>query len=256
MIDRSLLTLPVFSPLALLLPGQFIAIGILGPIYFYFFYVFTPMEKLSTVRLRSMNAAYSLAVLPVVVVAYLLPHFGSYLDPSLKNRHWWNWVWQLYPVWGSAVFFAIATIISSSGVGSERALPPTPQLLISRSTVGVFALISTIVYWYAIYTSDWSVPELFVPQYFLTRPQEGLTALRTIIQFDYISTFGAALLWLAYSFRDLKAADKCDISWARTLWVAFVIGLVFGPGTLVLIGWIAREHVLTTSDYDEDKKDI
>ena len=67
--------------------AQIISIGILGPIYFYIYYVFTLIEKSAASDFRLTNRAYSVDLLPSSLLLYCIPHFLSYFHPSLEVRH-------------------------------------------------------------------------------------------------------------------------------------------------------------------------
>lgn len=216
--------------------AQMIPIGILSPIFFFFFYVFTPIEMVRAASFRTINKAYAAAVLPTIALAYYTPLFPCYFHPSLETRNWWNWLWQLYPVWGSIVLFLLSKIRGSK--------PNFPSV---RATLGALATVNTAVYWYTLYASDLPLLEILVPKYLILSPQDPGVALRTIIQYDFICSFGAGYLWLAYHFWDLKAAGVCSVSWIRILGTAVVTSTIFGPGTMFLLGWSVRERFLATS---------
>jgi hypothetical protein len=92
---------------------------------------------------------------------------------------------------------------------------------------------------------------LFIPKYFSEKPQEADVALRTILQYDYICTFGAAFLWLALHFRDLEAEGICKLRYGRTFLLVALIGGAFGPGTLLLLAWLVREEILAAHADDD-----
>ena len=141
-----------------------------------------------------------------------------------------------------------APVVQSRGCSSRR---------IIRSSVGVLAAVNTVTYWYTIYTSDLSLVELFVPKYLIDAPVETDAAMRTIIQYDYICCFGAALLWLAFVLRDLKEIKNCgsvQVLWALILVLAVALSGVCGVGTMLLVGWTWREEILAKKEPNETRK--
>ncbi|KPM41950.1 hypothetical protein AK830_g4627 [Neonectria ditissima] len=234
-------------PFLLVFLAQILGIGNLGPLYFYLYYVFTPVEKVTAEDFALTDWASCAAVLPTVVLVYHVPHLPSYFHQSLEARNWWNWVWQLFPVWGSVLMFVLTNMLSLGTAPKSLERVKKPQINTLRATVGVLAAVNVAIYWYTLYNSKFSLSELFIPKYFSENPQEPDVALRTIIQYDYLCTFSGGILWLAYSFRDLEVAGFCKFRYLRTICIAGVIAAVFSPGTLFLVAWLAREELLASN---------
>jgi hypothetical protein len=241
----------ILSPFLLAFPAQLGGIGFLAPLYFYFFYIFTSAERLTSGNFLLKNWASCVAVLPTVFLTYLVPHLPSYFHQSLEARNWWNWVWQLFPIWGSVCFFVISQAVAILFRQNTNASPQPAPLNPIRITVIILALINTGIWWYTMYHSTFSLRELFIPKYFSEKPQEADVALRTILQYDYICTFGAAFLWLALHFRDLEAEGICKLRYGRTFLLVALIGGAFGPGTLLLLAWLVREEILAAHADDD-----
>lgn len=220
--------------------AQMIPIGLLSPIFFYIYYVLTPTEQPKGANSRLFDKACASAVLPTVVLAYFIPHFFCYFHPSLEARNWWNWVWQLYPVWGAAVLYVFSRLYAH-----QR------ELRVVRATVAILAIVSTVVYWYSLSTSNLPFLEIFAPDYLIQSPDSAELALRTIIQYDFICTFAAGYLWLALHFWDLKASGV-QVSLVRLSGASFIVGSVFGPGPLLLFVWIWREEFLASDKSSSD----
>jgi len=147
--------------------------------------------------------------------------------------------------------YALGKTVMPNTMQYDRVYAVNRDMPILRITVTVAAIVSTGVYWYTLATAGLSVREMFVPEYFLNKPQEADVAIRTILQYDQICSFSAGLLWLSYLFSDLKNAGMCDYSWSRIISTAVATGIAFGPGTLFLIGWIAREEILATKRHKD-----
>lgn len=220
--------------------AQMIPIGLLSPIFFYLYYVLTPTEQPKGVGSRIFDKASASAVLPTVLLAYFVPHFFCYFHPSLEARNWWNWIWQLYPVWGAAALYLFSRLYAH-----QR------ELRVVRATVAALAVVSTVVYWYTLSMSNLPLLEIFAPDYLIQSPDSAELALRTIIQYDFICTFAAGYLWLAFHFWDLKASGV-QVSLVRLFGASFIVGTVFGPGALLLFGWIWREELLAPDKISRD----
>ncbi|KAF4984062.1 hypothetical protein FZEAL_675 [Fusarium zealandicum] len=224
--------------------SQLFGIGVLAPVYFYSFYIVTPSYKLMTPSAHLPGMAPCLAILPTLALGYYSSHFPSFLHSSLEARHWWNWIWQLFPVWGSLVMVILSNIMPTGN--HQRANDSSAILRVLRPTVLVIGLVSTATYWYTLSQLEYPLSEILVPQYLVASPTEPEVCLRTIIQYDCICSFSAGFMWLAYQFRDLDKAGVCAVPWIRSLLVAAVLGCIFGPGTLFIGVWLLKEEVMAS----------
>ncbi|CAI6092521.1 unnamed protein product [Clonostachys chloroleuca] len=219
--------------------GQFMTVGILSPIYFFTLYVKSPLSKLNTPTARSIPASDAVAVLPTVALAYYSSQLPSHFHPEYEARLWYTWVWQIYPVWGSAIFFVLSKTLGPT-------LGPKQTMSVLKPTFAFFVVLNVASYWYTLLASGISFFDIMIPIYFIEAPPSAQEVLRTIVQYDYIFTFGAMTLWLAYSFCDLKAAGIMKTSWITIVVVAIVTSCSAGLGTTVLLGWLWREQLLST----------
>ncbi|KAI5459318.1 hypothetical protein BGZ63DRAFT_390708 [Mariannaea sp. PMI_226] len=241
-------------PFLLAFFAQLGGVGILGPLYFYFFYVFSSVKNLTSDNFVLRNGASCVAVLPTVLLAYHLPLFPSYFHPSLEARNWWNWVWQLYPVWGSILLFVLSNVFGLLFKQTPNNTSHQVQLSTIRVTVGTLALINSAVWWYSLSQSTYSWSAIFVPQNLFQKPEAIDLAMRLVLQYDYICSFAAVVLWLALQFRDLGAQGVYDLRYAQSIAITALIGVVFGPGTLLLFIWLVREEILVARLYSGKMK--
>jgi hypothetical protein len=225
-----------------LLLSQIIAVGCTAPIFFFLAYVFAPEYKLTAPSLRRLSAGPYWALLPVLVLSYYVSHFPSYFSASLERRNWWNWIWQLYPVWGSGLMFVL-----SKALDKPTREPNTDRHRL-RIAMGACSSISMGTWWYSLASMKDYIFEVFLPQYLITFPQDPNVGLRTVIQYDYICCFAAGYLWLAYHFRDMERVGVCRVPWFKAIGVSVVLGLVVGPGTLFPVLWLLREELLIAAE--------
>ncbi|KAF4334085.1 hypothetical protein FBEOM_12096 [Fusarium beomiforme] len=245
-------TFPMIKyPVVFLFLSQMFGIGCLAPIFFFLFYVFTPAYKLTTPSLYSPGLAPCIALLPTIVLGYYITHFPSFFHSSLETRNWWNWIWQLFPIWGSIIMLILSKMISQTKEHSSKALKQ--ELNAIRLTVGIISVISTGTWWYTILNMDSTIFQVFIPQHFLTTPQDPILGLRTVIQFDYICCYSAGFLWLAYHFKDLENVGICSISWIRAACASAGLGCLLGPGTMFTLLWLLREELLVATQTDIKK---
>ncbi|KAI1072004.1 hypothetical protein LB507_005135 [Fusarium sp. FIESC RH6] len=229
-------------PMFFLLLSQIIAIGCTAPIFFFLAYVFAPEQKLPALIPGRPGAGRYRALIPMLVLSYYIPHLRSYFSTSLEKRNWWNWIWQLYPVWGSGFMFVL-----SRAFRHEFKLLKADRIKF-KIDMGMCSIISMVTWWYTVASMKDSIFEVFVPHYLVTFPQDPDVGLRTVIQYDYICCFAAGYLWLAYHFRDMKKVGICSVSWFKAVSVCIVLGFVIGPGTLFPILWLLREELLIAAE--------
>ncbi|KAH6992981.1 hypothetical protein EDB82DRAFT_427542 [Fusarium venenatum] len=246
---QSLVFLTDFAgiPVVFLFVSQIIAIGCTAPIFFFLAYIFTPAYKLTTPSLGRLSVGPCKAIYAAVILGYYLPHFPSYFNDSLENRNWWNWIWQLFPVWCCSIMFVLSKVLARMNKSNGKLNSERDAL---RILIGACSFISMAAWWCTVAFMSDSVFEVFVPQYLINYPQDPSVGLRTVIQFDYICCYAAGYLWLAYHFRDLEKVGVCSISWVRAIGVTVVLGFVVGPGTLFPILWLLREELLIAANVE------
>ncbi|KAM0515470.1 hypothetical protein ACHAPE_005995 [Trichoderma viride] len=229
--------------------GQFVTLGAVAPLYLYLFYALSPLSKYSTANARQFDLAGVAAALPSTFATFLFPLGISFFHPNLEVRHLANWYWQIFPITGSILLFALSSAIRP--FVASRQTEPVQQHSKTSINVrgGIMATVSAASYWYMLLFSPLPVSELFFPKYFIELPEDALTATFTLLQYDYISASGTVLLWLAYNFGDLKNAGVCRLSWARIILYSVAIGVVGGPGVLVWVGWLARENMMAKLEH-------
>ncbi|KAL6701338.1 hypothetical protein J3F84DRAFT_354531 [Trichoderma pleuroticola] len=230
--------------------AQFVTVGNIAPLYFYFFYVFSPLKKYSTASARLIDGAGVLAILPTLLVVYYIPHLISLFHPDFETRHLANWIWQLYPLWASILLFTLSSVI-------RPFLSDNAEVVQRRNKTGIRVIggamitLSTISYWYMLLFSPLSVSDVLIPKYFVELPKDTPTSLLSIFQYDFITSFTSILLWLAYHLGDLKSAGICQLSWPRILLSSIVIGCLGGPGVLVWVGWLTREEMMASMEHSK-----
>ncbi|KAG5951395.1 hypothetical protein E4U53_003180 [Claviceps sorghi] len=253
-----------------LLPGTIAALtlaqlatgGVILPILFFLWHVSTdPLHLRRGGGKRASPASpgtSALAILPTVLLVFFVPHFAAHLSPDLRARHWWNWLWQPFPVWGSALYFAL---VAALALASElQDLVPRflatrirwyTRLQATRLVAVCAAVISIGTYRYVLGASGFSWWRLYVPSQVLAPAEHPEAVMGILLQFDYLSIFGSALSWLALQLADLKAARVMTMSWARVVVLGAVCGVLCGPGALCWLGWMAREELLASAGGEE-----
>lgn len=169
----------------------------------------------------------------------------SYLHSSYESRHWWNWIWQLYPIWGS-----LAHLVFSKAMPAAKNTKATV-----RVTMCLIAAATTANFWYLRLCAPFSWAEVFVPAWDAAEGAlDDRFYLRTLLQWDYACYTGAALMWLAYSLASLKTMGACRVSWVSLFVGAAVVGLLGGLGTMIVVGWLVREEMLSGQAGNKSEK--
>ncbi|KAK5992875.1 hypothetical protein PT974_06297 [Cladobotryum mycophilum] len=243
---QSLIFLTDLAPIVLVtsLLGQILGMGNLSPAYHYFLYIFSPVEKLAANNGSFIDEAGVASVLAVIPL-YLIPHFLSFFHPNLGARLWWNWLWQLFPLWCSLTLFVLTRVIPSTPLlGAWVKFVRKNNRIVIMVILSGLTLVTTSVYLYSLITSGFSPYELFIPNHFWKMPETPGDSVKAFMHYDYISCISSPLLWLAYSLYELKTEGGGKISWLQVCLDTLITAALGGPGSLVVITWMRRERVL------------
>jgi hypothetical protein len=115
---------------------------------------------------------------------------------------------------------------------------------ITRFTVLFLLVLCTGMHWYSFFFADSTRVEEFVPEYFISSPEDPFTALRVLIQYDAICVYVATTLWLLYLFRDLQAAGETKASLFMVVVIGSAASTTFGIGTVLVLLWAWRNEIL------------
>jgi hypothetical protein len=219
--------------------------GLVPNIYLYFYHIFRPIQRSKATPAQwKLDGAVCIAVLPSMVVGYYIPHFLGYFHSSLEARHWWSWLWQLFPVWVGILVAVISRAVRLNPAWSQWLDAPGRAFAIAKNTGYAIAFVNGAVDWMVVVTSGISLSTMFLPKYFLQNPETFHDAMQAILQYDYICCLGGFLLWTIYSFADVKAAGICDMSWTQLAVMAIIATPFLGLGNFLLIAWVVREDMI------------
>ena len=223
------------------LAAQMLGIGVVGPLYYFFHYVFSPLEIYMAPDGRSTSLAYTRTVLPAMALAYYVPHFMADLAASPVTRMQWNWLWQMFPVWVAAAQRLAAWTRLSADTAQHDPARDVPWL---RASVAALAALSAAVWIYVLRNAPVPLAEMFVPA--LDAPADLVPFLRNFVQLDHVFCFGSSFVWLVLLIRDLKVAGMTEVSWFSIVLVGVCVTVVAGPAVAVGLGWLWRENILAT----------
>jgi hypothetical protein len=232
--------------------GQLLGIGVVSPIYYFLYYVFTPIEnfKASDMRLGRMN--YALAILPALLLTYYIPAFAMMDSPTLAVRDSWLFFWQLFPFWTLFATTLMSIFVHDSTV-SDRFNAPNRDLPVIRYTIGTLVALSSATWLWTCYNAS-DVPSfyrLFVPEILPSKSTDYVTFAREFLKLDELSLFGNTFLWLGYLFWDMKAAGMVKASWFKLIFYLLCTTCALGPGAAAGLGWLWREDILANTRHKD-----
>jgi hypothetical protein len=231
-------------PTLFTLTAQLLGIGVVSPIYYFFHYISTPIEKFKATDMRLTRLNYSLAILPAIIVAYYIPLYAMLHWQTVSGRQSWLFFWQMSPVWISITALSLSYFIPNT-TASDRLKAPKRDLPVMQYTIGVLSAFSAALWIRTNYTSPYGFASLFLPETIPSQTSNFLTFIRDFLKFDELSLFGNTLIWLGYLFWDIKHAGMINTSWLTIIFYATSSLLVLGPGATAGLGWLWREDIIT-----------
>jgi hypothetical protein len=225
-----------------------LGIGVVGPVYFALHYISARIANFKALDHRLTNLAYTRTVLPVLVVAFYIPHYLCYFSADLATRHSAAWIWQLSPAWISGLQILLSKTVSPDTIETDKVDAPTRDLPTIRYTVGACVVLASTVWLSVLARSPFSLATIFLPP--LGAQTTGwISTARVILQVDHVVCWTSALLWLSYLFADMKYAGMVTQSWATIFAGVALSSLALGPGATFGLGWLWREDILVTKKH-------
>ncbi|KAG8627689.1 hypothetical protein KVT40_003562 [Elsinoe batatas] len=233
-------------PCLLGLGGQLAGFGLVSSVFLALFWTRSQIQNFKARDMRLTSMKWTSTVLPAMVIGAIVPNWLQFFAPAGQQRHWWNWVWQVYPVNVGVVQWVLAHTVARDTVKEDRLRAPLRDLRCIAWTVGSLGAVSAGTWVWTVATMEFSLREVFVPVG-LPGSQEGFEdIMRVWLQWDEVLSVGNVVLWVLYSFWDLKAAGMVTESWPSLVLLLGVGMVVVGPGAAIAAAWGYREWVLAT----------
>jgi hypothetical protein len=206
---------------------------------------------------RAVPVAYAQALLPCLILGYLLPTILIYLPYSNAfMTQGYIALWQPAPL---IVNLLLLILVPTYSVGQ-----PKPKTTAAGSTDDVKYLkrvyilcfvVGAVTHWAAVaicfLTSDpnltfihafWPNKELFIGANINTTLSEGLLY---IFQIDFWVIFGSSLIWAYLAVLDTnRASGRSFVPPIKAIAVIALNTFVFGPAATVAAIWFSRESTL------------
>jgi hypothetical protein len=224
--------------------GQLLGVGVVSSLYYFLYYISTPIEKFKATDMRLTRLNYSLAILPVLIVCYYTPVFAMLYWPTRSGREAWLFLWQMFPLWISLAGLFVSSFIPNTTM-SDRIKAPKRDLPVMRYTIGILAAISASIWIWSVLGNFSAILTIFVPDNFPRETSTFMAFTRDFLKVDELFLFGNTFLWLSYLFRDLKHAGMINTTWLSLVLYCGCSVILFGPGATVALGWLYREDAIT-----------
>lgn len=226
-----------------LLAYQVVAGALVVPMYFF---CQLRLPSLRT-RSRTLPASSARVLLPSIVIGYVFPAFLGFYSSrwSVSKNQLCIGIFQLFPVLIPATRLVLSAVFDTinspkPAVASRRQMTHLKVLYLGATLVSSLTHLYTTA---GIFSqTDLSLWEFYVPN--LLAPSFDGKVL-AFLQFDYIIIMFSTLLWIWL--------DSSVIQSGISLTLALLLGLVFGPGTVIGLLLTYREAGLDkNSDFKLD----
>lgn len=229
---------------------QLKGVGLIAPIFYMLDYLRVPLPHLLHGNRAEIAPATSISLLLATLVGHHLPNFACFLVPSLKDRRWWNAVWQLFPVTIPLIQFLMSYPRRRHAKAEHEAAKEKKDKTSMQSirfTYGSFALISALTFIYARHSApaEASLASIFWPGVsgHLVPVTSFEGGIARFLQYDHIFSIGSGFVWLLLRFRELKNLGA-NISWWKAIGAFIGTTWALGSGTAFALGWGWKEELL------------
>ncbi|KAK7894825.1 hypothetical protein LTR67_005564 [Exophiala xenobiotica] len=201
---------------------------------------------------RRVPLAYAKALLPALIIGYLVPTILMFLPYSEEN-YWTTQgtvaLWQPSPWFVNAILWACSSFYARSGTEAEESVSTLADVKYLGSIYSVAFIASAIAHVVTmsvcLFSGDWqhSFGHVFVPDN-ITHDTPLSDALRMIFQVDFWIISAASLVWAYVAVWDLKRIGKTNVSLIQTAAAILLGSIVVGPAAAVTGVWYWREHIM------------
>lgn len=234
---------------------QTIGGAIIIPLYYLFYMRESSSADYYTPASVQVPAPYAKALLPSLVLGYLLPTLAMFApfpggDTDLRLTQGLIAFWQITPLVVNLLLVLFSTAYSKSGP-STREKSPRPPLEdggkhLNRLYLTLLLLSSAthiLILGICLSSPQLSLSSIF----FLVPLPHRLTltgGLHTIFQADFLIIFAAALAGAFLAMSDLKRISRTDLSLWEVAGGMLLGTVVVGPGATLVEVWWVREGVM------------
>lgn len=216
--------------------AQFGGGGVIIPVYYFAYMIFTPPLKSRPLDERRIDTGGAGMWAFLILIFHDIPVVGIMFDTTLEARHWWTWFWQLYSMRITLSWYAIQIL---------GKLIPHPSLhtkINYRTKVALvlapFLTIAVGLWTYTVLYCPHPLSTVFYPHPYTVHT--WVSHMRRILQFDQLFIFGSSVLWVAMDMRRNRLSSGVEI-----LLASVVLAGAVGTGATFGLVWLWREWQLT-----------
>ncbi|KAF2679243.1 hypothetical protein K458DRAFT_422460 [Lentithecium fluviatile CBS 122367] len=226
-----------FSPVVFALFAQLVGGGVMLPIYYGLFLLFTPAIGRKDGTQRRIDLGKAWIYLPLLFIFHYAPVAGMMYHPSFQSRHYWTWAWQLYSVRIWLAYEAIRFVIRylpfrMPNIGKKLSYRASISLLLAP-----LIAISVGMWTYTLFYCPYPLRDVYFPHPLVEDTWEG--RLRRILQFDYLFVNGSGLAWVLMLLREVRPGGTIKRAVA-----AVVATVLVGPAAALGVLWVWKESLV------------
>ncbi|KAI3242676.1 hypothetical protein DTO012A9_632 [Penicillium roqueforti] len=220
-------------------------IAIFVPIYYFAYYILTPISTFDASDRRLTNLSYTKTILPVLLATHYATFMDAYLSPVRSHRQAAGFLWELFPVWLSLAQAGLARkFLQPSTLKQDRLNNVTRDLPTIRTTILGLCAVSTAVWQYTVWCSEHSLGNIFIPIRSSVQGQTFEQLFAEFLKWDQVFFAIPNLFWIILLFADLRAAGLIHAGWLKISFSALGLIIAGGNGTMLGLMWLYREEVL------------
>lgn len=220
-------------------------IAIFVPIYYFAYYILTPISTFDASDRRLTNLSYTKTILPVLLATHYATFMDAYLSPVRSHRQAAGFLWELFPVWLSLAQAGLARkFLQPSTLKQDRLNNVTRDLPTIRTTILGLCAVSTAVWQYTVWCSEDSLGNIFIPIRSSVQGQTFEQLFAEFLKWDQVFFAIPNLFWIILLFADLRAAGLIHAGWLKISFSALGLIIAGGNGTMLGLMWLYREEVL------------
>lgn len=233
---------------------QLIGGAIIIPIYYLAYMRESAQPDYWSPASRRIPTSYAKALLPSLVIGYLLPTILMYLPfQDINITQGLVALWQPSPLIVNLLLFFSASFGQESVTSKEPVSgPPNHMKYVNRLYFTCFAVTTIAHVGTILLCLSSSDSQMSLTQTLGRVPVGDRTsmsgALHYVFQADFWILFTAALTGAFLTLWDLRRIGQIDLSMSKTV-VAMAVGVVcVGPAATILGVWYVREHITAQKD--------
>ncbi|KAI9037688.1 FAD-dependent oxidoreductase [Aspergillus affinis] len=223
--------------------GQWKGLGLTVPIYLFFHYIQSSLERYAAPDNRLVPTNYAKTLVAAIAIGYIVPTILLFSGVAVAPV---STAWQFFPLTLMVSHRALSVSVSDT-TAQDRITNPWTDIKYLRRAHAIGGILSGLTY-----LGLWSTtPEYMIHKHNLSNmltwrgwSEPTKSGLGELVKYNHLITLGSGLFWQLLHFRDLKSAKKLDASWLKIIGFLGGTAAMLGPGAAMAVGWAWRESVL------------